>query len=142
MPFTNDLEDISHFYKLYEDLMEFFRKKFPEIIYDIEYLKLVENPEIEIQKLLNFCEQNCYVFVSMSDEFKKWNRRQQRGRIFFLSEIGGDTRNFFFGDRLAGKKNGFLHVFGLLGDLPGIHFAQARACFLCFIMGFTIHGVM
>ena len=37
MPFTNDLEDIAQFYKLYEDLMTFFQKKFPEIIYDIEY---------------------------------------------------------------------------------------------------------
>ena len=34
----------------------FFEKKFPEIIYDIEYSKLVENTEIEIKKLLNFCE--------------------------------------------------------------------------------------
>ena len=56
MPFTNDLEDIAQFYKLYEDLMAFFRKKFPEIIYDIEYSNLVENTEIEIKKLLNFCE--------------------------------------------------------------------------------------
>ena len=56
MPFTNDLEDIAQFYKLYEDLMTFFQKKFPEIIYDIEYSKLVENSEIEIRKLLNFCE--------------------------------------------------------------------------------------
>ena len=56
MPFTNDLEDIGHFYKLYEDLMAFFHKKFPEIIYDIEYPRLVGNPEIEIKELLNFCE--------------------------------------------------------------------------------------
>ena len=56
MPFTNDLEDIAQFYKLYEDLMTFFQKKFPEIIYDIEYSELVQNSEIEIKKLLNFCE--------------------------------------------------------------------------------------
>ncbi len=58
MPFTNDLEDIGHFYKLYENLMVFFKKKFPEIIYDIEYSNLVENPELEIKKLLSFCELN------------------------------------------------------------------------------------
>ena len=28
MPFTNDLEDIAQFYKLYEDLMAFFQKNF------------------------------------------------------------------------------------------------------------------
>ena len=56
MPFTNDLEDIAKFYKLYEDLITFFQKKFAETIYDVEYSKLVENTEIEIKKLLNFCE--------------------------------------------------------------------------------------
>ena len=56
MPFTNDLEDLGHFYKLYENLITFFRKKFPKIIYDVEYPKLVRNPEIEIRELLNFCE--------------------------------------------------------------------------------------
>ena len=58
LPFTNDLEDIGNFYKLYKDLMIFWRRKFPNYIYDIEYSNLVENPKLEIKKLLNFCELN------------------------------------------------------------------------------------
>ena len=56
MPFTNDLEDIANFYKLYDDLVEFFKKKFPKTIFDIHYPELVENPEKQIRKLLEFCE--------------------------------------------------------------------------------------
>ena len=58
MPFTNDLDDIEDFYKFYEDLMIFWKKKFPKLIYDIEYSKLVQNPKLEIEKLLKFCELN------------------------------------------------------------------------------------
>ena len=38
--------------------MIFWRRKFPNYIYDIEYSNLVENPKLEIKKLLNFCELN------------------------------------------------------------------------------------
>ena len=58
MPFTNDLTDIGNMYKYYKDLMNFWRKKFPQFIYDIDYLSLVQNPKTEIEKLLNFCELN------------------------------------------------------------------------------------
>ena len=58
MPFTNDLTDIGNIYNYYRDLMNFWRKKFPKFIYDINYSNLVENPKPEIEKLLNFCELN------------------------------------------------------------------------------------
>ena len=58
MPFTNDLDDIEDFYKFYNDLMIFWKKKFPKFVYDIEYSKLVQNPKLEIEKLLKFCELN------------------------------------------------------------------------------------
>ena len=63
MPFTNDLNDIGNIYNLYKDLMSFWRKKFPNFIYDINYSSLVNNPKPEIEKLLKFCEvpwdENC-----------------------------------------------------------------------------------
>ena len=58
LPFTNDLSDIANFYILHKDLMNFWRKKFPQFIYDIAYSNLVKNSKIEIEKLLNFCELN------------------------------------------------------------------------------------
>ena len=58
MPFTNDLNDIANMYLLYKDVMNFWKKTFSEFIYDIDYSSLVENPKVEIEKLLNFCELN------------------------------------------------------------------------------------
>ena len=102
MPFTNDLEDIAHFYKLYEDLMEFFRKKFPEIIYDIEYLKLVENPEIEIQKLLNFCElkwdNNCLNHHKNKRAIKTASSTQARKPIYKTAVKSSDRYKDYLKD--------------------------------------------
>ena len=86
MPFTNDLEDIAHFYILYQDLVTFLREKFPEIIYDIEYSNLVENPKIEIKKLLNFCElkwdNNCLSHDKNKRAIKTASSTQARKPIY------------------------------------------------------------
>ena len=84
--FTNNLEDIGHFYKLYEDLMIFWKKKFPKFIHDIEYSELVENPKSEIQKLLNFCEldwdENCLNHHKNKRAIKTASSTQARQPIY------------------------------------------------------------
>ncbi len=86
MPFTNNLEDIGHFYKLYENLIVFLKKKFPKIIYDIEYSKLVENPKHEIKELLNFCElkwdDNCLKHHENDRAIKTASSTQARKPIY------------------------------------------------------------
>lgn len=54
MRFTFDMEDIAHYYGLYQDLMGFWRKMFPDGFYDIFYEKLTENQLEETQKLLTY----------------------------------------------------------------------------------------
>ena len=43
--------------------MKFWEKKFPNEIYEMDYTHLINKPEIEIKKMLNFCQldwdQNC-----------------------------------------------------------------------------------
>ena len=86
MPFTNDLEDIGQFYNLYDDLVVFFQKKFPEIIYDIEYTKLIENTEIQIKRLLDFCElkwdANCLMHHKNERAIKTASSTQARKPIY------------------------------------------------------------
>ena len=53
--FSNSLSDIGKFYLMYEEMMNFWMKKYPDVIYNIEYSKLIENPKPEIEKLLEFC---------------------------------------------------------------------------------------
>lgn len=48
--------DLAKFYNLYIDLMEFWRERYAESIYDICYEDLTENQEEETRKLLAFCD--------------------------------------------------------------------------------------
>lgn len=54
--FTFDLEDLARYYKLYEDLMAFWERKFPGRIHHLGYEALTENQEEESRKLLAYLE--------------------------------------------------------------------------------------
>ena len=54
--FTFDAQDIAKYYRLYEDLMEFWQQKFPGKIYNLNYEKLTENQEEETKKLFDYLE--------------------------------------------------------------------------------------
>ncbi|XOV78958.1 MAG: sulfotransferase [Aestuariibacter sp.] len=53
--YAYDLEDIGKYYNLYQELMNHWRKQFPEQILDVSYEKLTLNQETETKKLLSFC---------------------------------------------------------------------------------------
>ncbi|MCH8169401.1 MAG: tetratricopeptide repeat protein [Proteobacteria bacterium] len=53
--YAYDLVDIAEYYKLYIGLMDFWRGKFPNRIYDLDYEALTENQEEETRKLLEYC---------------------------------------------------------------------------------------
>ena len=52
--FCYDLEDVVQYYKLYEDLMEFWRSEFPNSFYDLNYEELVINHEKETRSLIDY----------------------------------------------------------------------------------------
>ncbi len=54
MRYSFDMEDIAHYYGLYQNLMEFWHNRFPNRIYDLNYESLTENQLEESQKLLTF----------------------------------------------------------------------------------------
>ena len=56
MNWTNKAEDIAEYYNLYSKMMNFWKSKIPDFIYDVEYEKLVKDKESEIKKILNFCD--------------------------------------------------------------------------------------
>ncbi len=53
--YSCDLEDLAEYYRLYLDLMEFWRERFAGQIYDLDYELLTENQEAETRKLLAYC---------------------------------------------------------------------------------------
>mgnify|MGYP000011689143 CR=1 FL=1 len=64
--FSYNFEELGKYYKLYQNLMEFWKQLLPDFIYDISYEKLVEKQEFESRKLLDFCnldwDKNCLTF--------------------------------------------------------------------------------
>ena len=53
--YSYDQAELGHYYKLYQALMEYWRTTLPGFIYDQSYEQLVAEPEIQIGKLLEYC---------------------------------------------------------------------------------------
>ena len=64
--FSFDQGDLAKFYLLYQELMNFWHKLFPNKIYDLNYENLTINQEKETRKLIEYCDlawdENCLDF--------------------------------------------------------------------------------
>ncbi len=58
--FAYNLEDLGHYYRLYLDIMEHWRKVLPIKFYESQYEELVQNPREKVRALLDFCELEWY----------------------------------------------------------------------------------
>ena len=56
MNYTYDFDDLASYYKIYDNLMNFWIKKFGNKIYNLFYEELIANKDFEIKKLVNFCD--------------------------------------------------------------------------------------
>ena len=87
--FGNDLSDLSKYYKSYQDLMLFWKRFFPNEIYDLKYENLVKNTEHEIKKLLKFCsldwDENCLKHHKNKRVIKTISFNQARRPIYNTS---------------------------------------------------------
>ena len=84
--YANDLVDLAEFYKLYIDLMSFWRERFPDAIYDLCYEDLTESQEEETRKLLAFCdlqwEKRCLDFHENTRVVQTMSAAQVRKKMY------------------------------------------------------------
>jgi tetratricopeptide (TPR) repeat protein len=84
--FSNDLNDLVGFYKLYEEQMEFWHSLFPNKIYDLQYENLTKNQVTETKKLLEHCglswDENCLHFYNNNRSVKTASKDQVRKKIY------------------------------------------------------------
>ena len=84
--FSNDLDDLVGFYKLYERQMKFWHSSFPNQIYDLQYELLTINQTEETEKLLNFCnldwDENCLYFYKNNRSVKTASKDQVRQKMY------------------------------------------------------------
>ena len=72
---THHLDNIFKYFNNYFKIIKTFNEKSPNAIYEVEYEKLVEDPEIESKKIMKFCElpwnKKCLEFYKRKDLFSK-----------------------------------------------------------------------
>ena len=90
--------DIAKYYKLYFKIMKFWKLKLDEFIYDVNYEKIVENPEEEAKKVIKFCglewDPNCIDFnKNKKTPIKTVSATQARKSIYRSSINSNESYN-------------------------------------------------
>jgi hypothetical protein len=84
--YAYDLVDVAEHYKMYVSLMDFWRARFPDRIYDLDYEALTENQEEETRKLLKYCglewEEQCLEFHKTERAVKTASSAQVRRAMY------------------------------------------------------------
>lgn len=84
--YSNDLLDLANYYKLYLDLMEFWKQEFPGRIHDLDYERLTRNQESETRSLLAYCgldwEEQCLEFYKTRRAVRTPSSNQVRKKMY------------------------------------------------------------
>ena len=84
--FSYSLINLGKYYVLYKNLMIFWSGLFKNKIYNIEYENLIENNEVEIKNLLNYCDlewdENCMTFYKNKKSVSTASLAQVRSPIY------------------------------------------------------------
>ena len=104
---AHNLEHIFKYFDIYYNKIEFYKKKYPKLIYDIELENFVSNPEIEAKKLIQYCElpwdKKCLEFYKRKDLVSRTASNIQIRKAIFSSS---DSENEVYRNLLKdfGKK--------------------------------------
>ena len=86
LDFSYDQKELGTYYKGYLDLMNFWKTNASDLIHEAEYEKIIENPEFEIKKIINFCglpwEEECLLFHKNKTPIKTMSTSQARQPIY------------------------------------------------------------
>ena len=84
--YSYNQKDIAAYYSLYENLMSFWKKKFPNTIYDLSYEELTINQKFETQQLLKYCDlewdENCLNFHKNTTAVKTTSAIQVKQKMY------------------------------------------------------------
>ena len=81
IPWAHNLEHIFKYFDIYYQMIENFKKTLPKFIYELEFEKLVNDPENESKKLMKFCglpwHIKCLAFYKRKDLISKTSSNLQ-----------------------------------------------------------------
>jgi hypothetical protein len=84
--YSSNLDDLASYFEIYRNLMDFWHKKFPNKIYDINYEHLTVNQEKETRNLLEYCglewDESCLNFYKNSRAVQTASGLQVREKMY------------------------------------------------------------
>lgn len=91
LAWAHDLKNIFKYFDNYHDIIENYSTTFPNSIYNIEYEKLVSNPELIAKDLMNYCEldwdKKCLEFHKRKDLISKTASNIQIRQAIYKNSI-------------------------------------------------------
>ena len=99
MKFSYDEDDLIEFYKMYQDLMKFWRLEKGINFIDVSYEELIENNETEIKRIIEECElkwdEKCLFHFENKNPIKTMSTAQARKPIYKSSINSFDKYKIF-----------------------------------------------
>ncbi len=96
LEYTYNEENLINFFKNYKMMMSYWKRKFPNNIYDLIYEDLINKPNDEIKRLIKFCDlewdNNCLKFYDTKSSIKTLSVAEARKPIYKSSILG--NKNF------------------------------------------------
>ena len=84
-----DEKELSSYYRLFKNIIEFWKQKIPNELYEINYEDLIERPEKNIRELIKYCEldwdESCLNFHKNKSAIKTLSVNQARKQIYKTS---------------------------------------------------------
>jgi tetratricopeptide (TPR) repeat protein len=85
-PYKNDLKTLGFYYRMYEKIMGHWKSLFGRDIMDVQYEKLVADPDSELKKIIAFCglewDEKCLEFYNNKRPVKTASYIQVRQKIY------------------------------------------------------------
>jgi len=87
LAWTHDLENIFKYFSNYFNQIKYYNEKIPNFIYNLNFEKFINNPVIESQKLMEFCEipwdKKCLEYYKRKDLISKTTSNIQIRKAIF-----------------------------------------------------------
>ena len=104
-PYANDLSEIAHYYRCYEQIMSYWDSVLPGRIHHLDYEDVTQNFEAEITKVLEYCglqwHDNCREYASNEKAVATVSRWQVRQPVYQRSVERWKRYELHLGELLA-----------------------------------------
>ena len=104
LSWSHKIEDIINYIKLYRKTINYFKKKYPDKIIDVDLYELTTKKEVEAKKILEFCEINSKKdflnfnknnklfnktnsFLQVRSAIKRYNKKQYKSYYYLLKNL-------------------------------------------------------